>query len=119
MGIYVRSNEWTNTRFLRPSQAVAPGAGVDDDVDAPSECGALRLAIFILAYAIGPPLLGPLPKTYGRSIVRQLANLLYFAFNTLPLERRGEAGAIHSLARLLDPSIGTIFGGFVAENTTW
>ena len=55
---------------------------MDDDVDARSERGALGLAIFILGYAIGLLPLGPLPKTYGRSIVRKLAYLLYFAFNT-------------------------------------
>ncbi|KAK8030366.1 MFS general substrate transporter [Apiospora arundinis] len=39
--------------------------------------------------------------------------------DTFPAEKRGTAMAIYSLAPLLGPSIGPIFGGFIAENTTW
>ncbi len=41
----------------------------------------LVLSIFLLAYAIGPLILGPLSEIYGRTIVLQLANLLYLFFN--------------------------------------
>ncbi|KUI54867.1 hypothetical protein VP1G_02271 [Cytospora mali] len=41
----------------------------------------LSLSIFILAYAIGPLLLGPLSEIYGRVIVLQLSNLFYLFFN--------------------------------------
>lgn len=41
----------------------------------------LTLSVFILAYAVGPLLLGPLSETYGRVIVLQLANLFYLVFN--------------------------------------
>lgn len=41
----------------------------------------LSLSIFVLAYAIGPLLLGPLSELYGRVIVLQLANLFYLFFN--------------------------------------
>ena len=39
--------------------------------------------------------------------------------DSFPPEKRGTASAIYSLAPLLGPSIGPIFGGFIAENTTW
>ncbi|ROW05468.1 hypothetical protein VSDG_00228 [Cytospora chrysosperma] len=41
----------------------------------------LSLSIFVLAYAIGPLLLGPLSELYGRVIVLQLSNLFYLFFN--------------------------------------
>ena len=40
------------------------------------------LSIFLLAYAFGPFLIGPLSEIYGRVIVLQLANLFYLIFNT-------------------------------------
>ncbi|RSL84949.1 hypothetical protein CDV31_016637 [Fusarium ambrosium] len=41
----------------------------------------LMLSIFLLAYAIGPLVLGPLSEMYGRSIVLALSNIMFFAFN--------------------------------------
>ncbi|KAK0281963.1 hypothetical protein LTR35_007060 [Friedmanniomyces endolithicus] len=41
----------------------------------------MLLSIFILAYAIGPLVLGPLSEVYGRVIVLQLANLFFLVFN--------------------------------------
>ena len=38
--------------------------------------------MFILAYAFGPFLIGPLSEVYGRVRILQLANLLYLVFNT-------------------------------------
>jgi multidrug resistance protein len=41
----------------------------------------LTLSIFVLAYAVGPLILGPLSEIYGRVIVLQLSNLFYLVFN--------------------------------------
>lgn len=41
----------------------------------------LTLSIFVLAYAVGPLILGPLSEVYGRVIVLQLANLFFLVFN--------------------------------------
>ncbi|KAI9875243.1 MAG: hypothetical protein M1830_008712 [Pleopsidium flavum] len=41
----------------------------------------LTLSIFVLAYAIGPLILGPLSEIYGRVPVLQLSNLFYLVFN--------------------------------------
>ncbi|KAJ5118393.1 hypothetical protein N7526_010030 [Penicillium atrosanguineum] len=41
----------------------------------------LTLSIFVLAYAVGPLILGPLSEIYGRVIVLQLANLFFLVFN--------------------------------------
>lgn len=38
----------------------------------------LLLSIFILAYSIGPLILGPLSETYGRSIVLTVSNIVFF-----------------------------------------
>jgi multidrug resistance protein len=50
--------------------------GITNEVEAQ-----LTLSIFVLAYAIGPLFLGPLSELYGRVIVLQTSNLLYFFFN--------------------------------------
>ncbi|KAG8894101.1 hypothetical protein FRB99_001520, partial [Tulasnella sp. 403] len=41
----------------------------------------LLLSIFVLAYAIGPLIFGPLSEIFGRSKVLQLSNLLFLVFN--------------------------------------
>ena len=41
----------------------------------------MMLSIFILAYAFGPLVLGPLSELYGRVPVLQLANLVFLVFN--------------------------------------
>lgn len=41
----------------------------------------LTMSIFILAYAVGPLILGPLSEVFGRTIVLQLANLFFLVFN--------------------------------------
>ncbi|KAK8106315.1 mfs multidrug protein [Apiospora kogelbergensis] len=65
------------------SSLVAPSLGViGADLDVPPGTEqALVLSIFILAYAIGPLLWGPLSELYGRIVVLQLTNLLYLGFN--------------------------------------
>jgi multidrug resistance protein len=40
------------------------------------------LSIFVLAYAIGPMILGPLSELYGRVIILQCSNIVFLAFNT-------------------------------------
>ncbi len=42
----------------------------------------LVLSIFVLAYAVGPLVLGPLSEIYGRVPVLQISNLIYLIFNT-------------------------------------
>ncbi|KAI5777567.1 MFS multidrug transporter [Geopyxis carbonaria] len=41
----------------------------------------MLLSAFVLAYAFGPLLLGPLSELFGRTIVLQLANLFFLAWN--------------------------------------
>lgn len=40
------------------------------------------MSIFLLAYAVGPFVLGPLSEIYGRTVVLQSANMVYLIFNT-------------------------------------
>ena len=42
---------------------------------------ALMLSIFLLAYAIGPLIVGPLSEIYGRVLVLQFSNLFFVVFN--------------------------------------
>ncbi|GLB40865.1 putative mfs polyamine transporter [Lyophyllum shimeji] len=42
---------------------------------------AMMTSVFVLGYAFGPLILGPLSEIFGRSRVLQLANLFYFAWN--------------------------------------
>lgn len=42
---------------------------------------ALTLSIFLLTFAIGPLIFGPLSEMYGRTWVYHIANLLFLAFN--------------------------------------
>lgn len=58
------------------SDAVAAEFGIKSTVVI-----ALCTSIFVLAYAIGPLILGPLSEIYGRSRVVQLANLWYLLWN--------------------------------------
>ena len=55
--------------------------GVDLHIAQPFE-RSLTLSIFVLAYAFGPFLAGPLSEMYGRRPILQSFNLVYLAFNT-------------------------------------
>lgn len=41
------------------------------------------MSIFLLAYAVGPFILGPLSEMYGRVVVLQSANMVFLLFNTV------------------------------------
>lgn len=41
----------------------------------------LAMSVFILGFAVGPLLLGPLSELFGRRIVLQTGNIFFFAFN--------------------------------------
>lgn len=71
--------------FISPvsSSMVAPALSaigkefhINDDVEL-----SLTLSIFVLAYAVGPLFIGPLSELYGRSLILQLTNAVYFFFN--------------------------------------
>ncbi|OJD30864.1 mfs multidrug transporter [Diplodia corticola] len=56
--------------------AISKDLGVNKDIEE-----ALILSIFVLAYAVGPLVLGPLSEVYGRVLVLQCANAFYLAWN--------------------------------------
>jgi len=62
----------------------------------------LVLSIFVLAYAIGPLILGPLSEIYGRVPVLQLSNLFLLVFNTAcgASKNKGEMIAFRFLSGL-------------------
>lgn len=85
------SKKWAATlavssfTFMSPlsSTLVAPAIatisrefGVTDDI-----VSQLMLSVFVLAYAVGPLIVGPLSEIYGRAPVLQLSNLFYLVFN--------------------------------------
>ncbi|OAX82710.1 hypothetical protein ACJ72_02943 [Emergomyces africanus] len=72
--------------FISPvsSTMVAPALvtiGKEFDITSSME-QVLVMSIFLLAYAVGPFLLGPLSEIFGRVVILQLANLFYLVFNT-------------------------------------
>ncbi|KAK0103601.1 hypothetical protein ONS95_005613 [Cadophora gregata] len=84
---------WTATllvacfTFISPlaSTMIAPSLdtiGEDFNITKDSE-KALVMTIFLLAYAIGPFLIGPLSEIFGRVVVLQGANLVFLLFNTV------------------------------------
>lgn len=85
------SRKWAATiivssfTFISPvsSSMVAPALGeMSREFNIASEVEtALMLSIFVLAYAIGPLILGPLSEIYGRVPVLQLSNLFFLVWN--------------------------------------
>ncbi|KAJ3515624.1 hypothetical protein NMY22_g14409 [Coprinellus aureogranulatus] len=71
--------------FISPvsSSMVAPaGAEVARQFGIHSSAlAAMTVSVFILGFAVGPLFLGPLSEYFGRSIVLQLANAFYLAWN--------------------------------------
>lgn len=71
--------------FISPvsSSMVAPALpDMDRDLGIHNEVlSQMILSIFILAYGVGPLILGPLSEVYGRVIVLQLANGFFLVFN--------------------------------------
>jgi multidrug resistance protein len=71
--------------FISPvsSSMVAPALGImktDLGIAGDFEA-AMILSIFVLSYAIGPLIFGPLSEVYGRVRVLQYSNLIYLIFN--------------------------------------
>ncbi|ETN43755.1 uncharacterized protein HMPREF1541_02914 [Cyphellophora europaea CBS 101466] len=87
-----RRKKWMSTvlvssfTFISPvaSTMVAPALpDIADQFDIRSDIEqVLVMSIFLLAYAVGPFVLGPLSEVYGRVVVLQSANMLYLVFNT-------------------------------------
>ena len=73
--------------------------------------------VFVLAYAIGPLLLGPLSELYGRVPVLQLANLFYLVFNTAcgGSKNKGEMIAFRFLSGLGGSAPLAIGGGVLSD----
>lgn len=73
--------------FISPvsSTMIAPSLDViGDEFNIESEIEkAFVMSIFLLAYAIGPFVLGPLSEIFGRVVILQASNLLYLVFNTV------------------------------------
>ncbi|KAJ7675614.1 MFS polyamine transporter [Mycena polygramma] len=66
----------TSSIIAPASEKVAEDFGVHNSVVI-----ALFTSIFVLAYAFGPLLIGPMSELYGRSRVIQIASTWYIAFN--------------------------------------
>ncbi|KAI1157152.1 major facilitator superfamily domain-containing protein [Nemania diffusa] len=77
----------------------------------------LTLSIFVLAYAVGPLVWGPLSELYGRVIVLQLVNLIYLFFNLgCGLARtKGQLIAFRFLAGLGGSAPLAIGGGVLSD----
>ncbi|PSS22698.1 hypothetical protein PHLCEN_2v2995 [Hermanssonia centrifuga] len=71
--------------FISPvsSSMVAPASfQIADELNITSEIEvSMTISVFVLAYAVGPLVLGPLSEIYGRSRVLQIANLFFLVWN--------------------------------------
>ncbi|KAF8333792.1 MFS polyamine transporter [Amanita rubescens] len=78
---------------------------------------AMTTSIFILGYAIGPLLLGPLSELYGRSRVLQIANMWYLAWNIgcSFAQSEGQLIAFRLLAGLGGSAPLSVGGGTLAD----
>lgn len=77
----------------------------------------LVLSIFVLAYAIGPLILGPLSEIYGRVPVLQLSNLFFLVFNTAcgASKNKGEMIAFRFLSGLGGSAPLALGGGVLSD----
>lgn len=66
------------------SSIIAPSLpDIQRDLEIESKSAvSLCLTIFVLGFAFGPLLLAPLSELYGRSVVLQISNVFFIAFNT-------------------------------------
>ncbi|CCM02926.1 uncharacterized protein FIBRA_05040 [Fibroporia radiculosa] len=78
---------------------------------------ALATSVFVLAYAFGPLLLGPLSEIYGRAKVVQISNVWFFAFNTGCgfAQSTGQLVAFRFLAGLGGSAALSIGGGVLGD----
>ncbi|KAI0309031.1 MFS polyamine transporter [Amylostereum chailletii] len=78
---------------------------------------AMTTSVFVLAYAFGPLILGPLSEIYGRSRVLQLANMWYFAWNLACgfAQNQGELIAFRFLAGLGGSAPLSVGGGVLGD----
>ena len=70
--------------FISPvsSSMIAPALPIlRKDFETTSSVAALALSAFVLGFAVGPLVLGPLSELFGRRMMLQCANLFYFMFN--------------------------------------
>lgn len=86
--------------------------GINDKIEK-----SLTLSIFVLAYAIGPLLLGPLSEIYGRVLVVQIANLFFLVFNIACgfAQTKGQLIAFRFLSGLGGSAPLSIGGGVLAD----
>ncbi|KAK5945209.1 hypothetical protein PMZ80_002413 [Knufia obscura] len=89
-----RHRRWTSTvliaafAFIAPMASTIVAPALEDiadefDIEEGSAESFLVMSIFLLAFAIGPFLWGPLSEVFGRVRVMQGANLIFLLFNTV------------------------------------
>ncbi|CAN6601665.1 probable drug/proton antiporter Yhk8p [Trichomonascus vanleenenianus] len=66
----------TSSIVAPADEAISKDLGITSSVESQ-----IVISIFILAYAVGPFILGPLSEVYGRRPVYQVTNLIFLAFN--------------------------------------
>ncbi|KAF8994559.1 MFS general substrate transporter [Cyathus striatus] len=65
------------------SSPALPQISKDLNIPAGSILENMSLSIFVLAYALGPLIWGPLSELYGRLVILQVSNIWFLIFNTL------------------------------------
>ncbi|KAK7062635.1 hypothetical protein VNI00_000123 [Paramarasmius palmivorus] len=91
---WTRHRRWTVTlvvslfTFISPvassiSSPSLPAISQDLGIQPGSIMENMTLSIFVLAYALGPLIWGPLSELFGRLIILQVSNIWFLVFNTL------------------------------------
>ncbi|OJJ42653.1 hypothetical protein ASPZODRAFT_155134 [Penicilliopsis zonata CBS 506.65] len=108
-----------------------------EDFPVSDEVFTLGLSLFVLGFAIGPAVWGPLSELYGRRMLWVITHVAMVAFlggsaGTSPLvnsggtitdlflpAQRGLAVTVYAVAPFLGPVLGPVMGGFISENIGW
>ncbi|VDC03823.1 unnamed protein product [Peniophora sp. CBMAI 1063] len=107
--------------FISPvsSSMIAPGMAQLQEAFGITSTALLAMttSIFVLAYAFGPLLLGPLSEMYGRTRVLQIANMWYLAWNLgcSFAQSQGQLIAFRFLAGLGGSAPLAIGGGVIGD----
>ncbi|KAF9460954.1 MFS general substrate transporter [Collybia nuda] len=91
---WTKSRRWVVTlvvslfTFISPvassiSSPALPIISSDLGIPAGSILENMSLSIFVLAYALGPLIWGPLSELYGRLLILQISNIWFLIFNTI------------------------------------
>ena len=122
-----KHRRWASTLLIAMFAFIAPMAStmvasaldtIADELDAQSDIEKfLVTSIFLLAFAIGPFVWGPMSEAFGRVRVMQCANLIFLLFNTVCdfAKTKQQMMAFRSLSGIGGSAPQAIGGGILSD----